>query len=101
MKGKYIIKLFLGIFIALVGVIGIFVVFRDEQKLLLWVFFAVMIIGGFMMRHAIFDLMRMARFNRKKQESLNQLEALYNQGDISTEEYYAQKIQLLGMEYGS
>lgn len=101
MKRKYIISLILGIFFIMMGVTGMFFVYRERQNFLFWVLFAVMIIGGFMMRHAIFDLMRMARFNREKQETLNRLEALRNQGGISDEDYHAQKIQILGMEYDS
>lgn len=98
-KQRCILGVIVGVALVLGGfVCGMFGTMRHNTVLIVLTF-VFTIVGVVFGRRSTRGLMCMFVFNRKKEQELKKLEAIFAGGGISQEEYYARKIQLLNAEY--
>lgn len=98
-KKRCILFLIIGLVLVAGGfVCGFFGTFF-HNKVLIVLAVVLAIVGAGFGRPSVRGLICVSVFNRKKEQELQKLEAIFAGGGITQEEYYARKIQLLNAEY--
>lgn len=98
-KKRCILGLIIGLALVAGGfVCGMFGTIMHNTVLIVLAFVLAIVGAGFG-RPSVRGLICVSVFNRKKEQELQKLEAIFAGGGITQGEYYARKIQLLNAEY--